>query len=87
MKRAFRILPAIAAIAVGSMLVAAQDEEAKREMSLVIIEKVRPSMSMQYEEATKEMCALLTEHAADPNLVGFWAVSGPCHRTDGTAIS
>jgi len=77
MKRAFRILPAIAAIAVGSMLVAAQDEEAKPEMSLVIIEKVKLSMSMQYEEATKEMCALLTEHDADPNLVGFFALSGP----------
>ena len=25
----------------------------------------------------KEMCALLTAHDADPNLLGFWAVSGP----------
>ncbi len=77
MKRAFRILPAIGAIAVGSMLVAAQDNETKREMSLIIIEKVKPSMAMQYEDATKEMCALLTAHDADPNLLGFWAVSGP----------
>ena len=79
MRRAFRILPAIAAIAVGGMLVAAQDQdkEATPQMSLIIIEKVKPSMAMQYEEATKEMCALLTEHDADPNLVGFFAVSGP----------
>lgn len=77
MRRAFGILPAIAAIAVGNMLVAAQDEEASPQMSLIIIEQVKPSMSMQYEEATKEMCALLTEHDADPALVGFFALSGP----------
>ena len=79
MRRAFRVLPAIAAIAVGSMLVAAQDQdkEATPAMSLIMIETVKPSMVMQYEEATKEMCALLTAHDADPNLLGFWAVSGP----------
>ena len=60
MKRVIRVVPAIAAIAVGSLLIAGQDKEIKPEMSLVVIEQVTPSMTSQYEEATKAMCALLT---------------------------
>jgi hypothetical protein len=77
MRRVFRILPAIAVMAIVGALMAAGDEDAKPKMSMVIIEKVRPSMSMQYEDATKEMCSLLTEHGADPNVVSFWTASGP----------
>jgi hypothetical protein len=77
MRRTLRILPAIAAIAVGSMLIAAQDDGAKPQMSLIFIQDVKPSMAMQYEAATKEMCELLTEHKADSSQVSFFTLSGP----------
>ena len=77
MRPTLRILPAIAAIAIGSMLIAAQDDAAKPQMSLVMMQDVKPSMVMQYEAATKEMCALLTKHKADSSEVNFFTLSGP----------
>jgi hypothetical protein len=81
MKRALRVMPAIAAIAASTLLIAAEkagDEEyAKPQMSLIVIEHVKPSMTKQYEETVAEMCALLTEHGADPAKVSFFTMTGP----------
>ncbi len=77
MKRTLLILPMLAVVALAGILVAAQQEEPKPDMSLVIVEKVKPSMTAQYEQATKEMCELLTEFGADPNLVSYWTIQGP----------
>jgi hypothetical protein len=57
-------------------LVSGQEEAPKPELAYVLVEHVKPSMSEQYEAATKELIGELAAHEADPTKTSFMAVSG-----------